>query len=54
MNRRIGLAMVGFAVTAAVLYFALAPAGIKIFGYTLRTHFENVSQPLLRAPVRDG
>ena len=46
MNRRIGLAMVGFGVTAAVLYFALAPAGIKIFGYTLRTHFENVSQPL--------
>ena len=46
MNRRIGLATVGVAASAAVLYLAFGPSELRIMNYTILTHFENVSLPV--------
>jgi hypothetical protein len=43
LNRRLGLAMMGAVAAAAVLYLAFGPAELRVFGYTLRTRFVDVS-----------
>lgn len=47
VNRRVGLWVVGLLGGAALLYVLFGPAEVTVFGYVLRTHFTNVSQPLL-------
>jgi len=46
LNRRVGLWLLLAMSGAAVLYLAFGPAEIVMFGYVLRTRFENVSLPL--------
>ena len=48
LNRRVGL-WVAFSLGAAALfYLAFGPAEVTMFGYVLRTQFENVSLPLMQ------
>jgi hypothetical protein len=46
LKRRAGLAMIGAAAVAAALYLAFGPAELRLFGYTLRTRFVDVSIPV--------
>ena len=48
VNRRLGLAMIGFGVLVAVLYVAFGPPELRIFNFLLRTRFENVSLSVYR------
>jgi hypothetical protein len=48
INRRVGLWLVALLAVAALLYLALGPKEITLFGYALRTRFTNVSMPLLQ------
>ena len=48
INRRVGLWLVALLATAALLYLALGPTEVTLFGYALRTRFTNVSLPLLQ------
>jgi hypothetical protein len=46
VNRRAGLAFVTLIIVAAATYLAFGPDQLVLFGYVLRTHFEDVSLPL--------
>jgi hypothetical protein len=46
LNRRAGLALIGAAAAAAILYLAVGPSELRVFGYTLRTRFVDVSRPV--------
>lgn len=46
VNRRLGLALVAALVAAALLFLALGPEELPLFGYVLRTRFTNVTLPL--------
>lgn len=46
VNRRLGISATALIGALAVGFIALAPAELRVFGYTLRTRFDNVSQPL--------
>lgn len=48
INRRVGLWLLALLATAALLYLALGPKEVTLFGYALRTRFTNVSLPLLQ------
>ncbi len=48
LNRRVGLGLVFSLGAAALFYVAFGPAEIAMFGYVLRTGFENVSLPLMQ------
>ena len=43
LNRRMGLAMIVIGASLAVLYVAFGPNEVRIFSYTLRTRFVDVS-----------
>ena len=46
LKRRAGLAMIGAAAVAAALSLAFGPAELRLFGYTLRARFVDVSTPV--------
>ncbi|MEO8302736.1 MAG: hypothetical protein ABI724_01320 [Betaproteobacteria bacterium] len=46
VNRRLGLSSTALVAALAVGFLALAPAELSVFGYALRTRFDNVSRPL--------
>jgi hypothetical protein len=46
LHRRIGIALVATVGVAAALYLAFGPEALPLFGYVLRTRFNNVSLPL--------
>jgi hypothetical protein len=48
VNRRLGMVATVVVAAAAVLYLAFAPSELRILGYTLRTHFDDVSRPLFQ------
>ena len=46
LDRRVGLGMMGAVAAAAAFYLAFGPPELRLFGYTLRTRFVDVSTPV--------
>jgi hypothetical protein len=48
VNRRVGFAAVGLLAASALGYLLFGPPDVKVWNYTLRTEFTNVSLPVLQ------